>query len=81
MDISINRNFNVSKPQLEQTEQVAQQSAKAKRPVLSITHATVAPEDTLGVEITESDLTRDDELGNLVSAAFILAAPPMPKFE
>lgn len=31
-------------------------------------------------EVPESALTRDDELGKLVSAAFSLQAPPMPSF-
>ena len=31
-------------------------------------------------EVPESELTRDDELGKLVSSAFALQAPPMPDF-
>ena len=81
MDISINRNPNIDKSQFEQTEPAAQQSAKPERPVLSITHAQVSSEDTVGLDVPESALRRDDELGNLVNAAFSLPAPPMPKFE
>jgi hypothetical protein len=31
-------------------------------------------------EVPESALSRDDELGRLVSTAFCLPAPPMPEF-
>ena len=31
-------------------------------------------------EVPEAALTRDDDLGNLVSSAFNLAPPPMPNF-
>lgn len=31
-------------------------------------------------EVPDSALSRDDELGNLVNAAFSLPAPPMPNF-
>ena len=81
MDISINRNLNINKSQFEQTESIAQQGAKTERPALSITHAQVSSEDAVGLHVPESALRRDDELGNLVNAAFTLPAPPMPKFE
>lgn len=47
---------------------------------LTVTQAPAAPEDIAAAEIPESALTRDDDLGHLVSSAFALPAPPMPDF-
>ena len=83
MDISINRNQNINKSQFEQTASVApqNQNARTERPALSITHATVAANDGIDIDVPESALTRNDTLGTLVSSAFNLPAPPMPKFD
>ena len=83
MDISINRNQNINKSQFEQTASVVpqNQNARTERPALSITHATVAADDGIDIDVPESALTRNDTLGNLVSSAFNLPAPPMPKFD
>ena len=47
---------------------------------LTVTQAPAAPEDIAAAEIPESALSRDDDLGRLVSSAFALPAPPMPDF-
>ena len=47
---------------------------------LTVTQAPAAPEDIAAAGIPESALTRDDDLGRLVSSAFALPAPPMPDF-
>jgi len=39
-----------------------------------------SPEDISAAAIPESELSRDDDLGKLVSAAFNLPPPPMPDF-
>ena len=83
MDISINRNLNVNKPQFEQTASVApqQKGTRTEKPVLSITQAPMSINDSMDIDVPESELTRDDKLGSLISSAFNLPAPPMPKFE
>lgn len=89
MDISINSNLNINKPQFEQAGPVARQAgpvarqmpeAKAERPVLSVTQAPVPAGEDIDITVPESALSRDDKLGTLVSSAFVLSAPPMPNF-
>ena len=55
------------------------QKAGAAAP-LTITEAVASPEDVEAATIPESALSRDDDLGKLVSAAFNLPPPPMPNF-
>ena len=81
MDISINRNSNINKAQFEQAAPTVQHGTKAERPVLSITHAPVAADGSMDIDVPESALTRTDPLGALISSAFNFQAPPMPKFE
>jgi len=81
MDISINRNLNINKSQFEQTAPAVQKEAKLEKPTLSITHAPLSADDGMDIDVPEAALTRNDELGNLINAAFNLPAPPMPKFE
>ena len=83
MDININSNLSIRKPELENGVPEAKQQAKIKEsPNLSISQAS-APliDETLGTEVPEAALTRNDKLGNLISAAFNMPAPPMPSFE
>ena len=61
-------------------------AAPAKSPAapsaldLTVTQAPASPEDIAAATIPESALSRDDDLGRLVSSAFNLPAPPMPPF-
>ena len=82
MDIRINANQNIDKAQFEQTPpNVQPQGAKAERPVLSITHAPVSADDSMDLDVPDAAIARDDKFGRLVSSAFSLPAPPMPKFD
>ena len=47
---------------------------------VSITRGVAAPEDVAAAALPRDALSRDDELGKLVSAAFDLPPPPMPAF-
>ena len=58
----------------------ASQTARLKSN-LTITEGAAALKSAEPVtDVAESDLTRDDELGNLVNAAFNFRPPPMPSF-
>ena len=83
MDISINTNHGVNKADLNAAAIPSPpQGTKGDRPVLSITHADVASaDDNLGIDVSETTLSREDALGRLISSAFNLPPPPMPKFE
>ncbi len=48
---------------------------------LKITNGAASAEDVQAAGIPESALSRDDALGKLMSQAFNLPPPPMPKFE
>lgn len=58
----------------------AQDAQKPGTPAFTITKAAASPEDVEAATIPESALSRDDDLGKLVSAAFNLPPPPMPNF-
>lgn len=58
----------------------AQDAQKPGTPAFTITNAAASPEDVEAATIPESALSRDDDLGKLVSAAFNLPPPPMPNF-
>ena len=58
----------------------AQDPQKPGTPAFTITNAAASPEDVEAATIPESALSRDDDLGKLVSAAFNLPPPPMPNF-
>ena len=47
---------------------------------LSISESPASPEDVSAASLPESALSRNDDLGKLVSSAFALPAPPMPNF-
>ena len=82
MDISINTKQSIQRSDFGQAAPV--QTQKNSAPLgenLSITQASSPlTDDTMGIEVAETALTRDDKLGNLVNAAFNLPAPPMPAF-
>ena len=92
MDININQgnagNFGIGR-NLAQAGDVADAAADAAHASLhsaNVTVTTMQPpklpsaEPSVG-EIPDSAFLRDDDLGKLVSSAFSLAPPPMPKFE
>ena len=58
----------------------AQDAQKPGTPAFTITNAAASPEAVEAATIPESALSRDDDLGKLVSAAFNLPPPPMPNF-
>ena len=58
----------------------AQTARKPGAAGFTITSSAAAPEDVEAAAIPESALSRDDDLGRLVSAAFNLPPPPMPDF-
>ncbi len=84
MDISINTNHGINKAELNAAAAIpsAPQGTQGDRPVLSITRADIASvDDNLGIDVSESALSREDSLGKLINSAFNLPTPPMPKFE
>lgn len=54
--------------------------AREAQPLFTVTQGTAAPEDIQAASLPPDTLSRDDELGRLVSAAFNLPPPPMPEF-
>ena len=89
MDINLNRNFNGNigvRPDMQGIGGVggtAEESPKASRTAANLTvgkglDALSSAEPT--AEISADALSRDDDLGKLVNAAFSLPAPPMPDF-
>ena len=82
MDIRINTNTNINNVNFEASKPVEQQNQPSIGASLSVTRAPAAAvDDTMGIEVSEATLTRTDTLGKLISAAFNLAAPPMPEFK
>ncbi|MBR4674256.1 MAG: hypothetical protein IKP00_07310 [Victivallales bacterium] len=81
MDISINRNLNANKTGFETgVSAVKSQEIAAEKPLLSITSKDVDEESSIGSDIPEAALSREDALGKLVSSAFNFPPPPMPNF-
>lgn len=81
--MNINFNINVAKTTApaEIPEAAAPKTTAASAtPDLTITQAPASAEDIAAAAIPDSALTRDDDLGQLVSFAFNLPAPPMPSF-
>lgn len=82
----MNLNFNVNlgktaaPTSLPGAAPAAKPAAAQATPGLTITQATASPEDVSAASIPDSALTRDDDLGLLISSAFTLPAPPMPNF-
>lgn len=78
-NINIGRSAAPSAPvPSEGAPQKATQAPSA--PSLTITQAPTSPEDITAATIPDTALTRDDDLGLLVSSAFTLPPPPMPHF-
>ena len=88
MEINLSGNFGVRQnmngfqvgsqaPQVEHATP-AENRQSVSEPRLSTFDPVKGSEPT--AEVPESALMRDDALGKLVSAAFNLAAPPMPAF-
>ena len=80
MDIRIDRNIPVQNVGLEGGLPPGGVKANAiqEKPALTITRA---EEPDKVKEVADDELTRDDALGKLVSSAYDLPAPDMPKFE
>ena len=49
-------------------------------PSLTITEAPTSPEDITAATLPDTALSRDDDLGLLITTAFDLPPPPMPTF-
>ena len=58
----------------------APRTARLASSGLSISESPAAPEDVSAAALPDSALSRDDDLGKLVSSAFALPPPPMPNF-
>jgi hypothetical protein len=81
MNISFNPNVSkTAAPEVRPEAAPAKSSAAPSVPDLTITQAPASLEDIAAATIPESALSRDDDLGRLVSSAFNLPAPPMPSF-
>ena len=88
MEINLNNNrignFGVGLGALEtqgvESEHGAQSAKKADMAAFTITEGVASPEDISAAAIPEAELSRDDDLGRLVTAAFNLPPPPMPDF-
>ena len=82
----MNLNFNVNLGKtpapaaLPGTAPAAKPASTPAATALTISHAPASPDDIAAAAIPDSALTRDDDLGLLVSSAFTLPAPPMPNF-
>ena len=80
MDIRIDGNRPVQNVGLEGglPQEGIKANANQKKPALTVTQAE-EPEKVK--EVADEELTRDDALGKLISSAYNLPAPDMPKFE
>ena len=81
-DISINRNNGVNQVGFEASAPVVQPKGGSveKKPMLSITNLSANEENSIGSDIPEVALSREDKLGALINSAFNYPPPPMPKF-
>ena len=81
MDISINRNLNANKAGFEAgVSAVKSKEIAAEKPLLSITSKAADEESSIGSDIPDAALSKDDALAKLVSSAFNFPPPPMPNF-
>ena len=83
--MNLDFNINIGRPAAPSApvppEGAPRQAAQTpSTPSLTIARAPTSPEDIAAATIPDSALTRDDDLGLLVSSAFTLPAPPMPAF-
>ncbi|MBR4189779.1 MAG: hypothetical protein IKQ55_07440 [Kiritimatiellae bacterium] len=58
----------------------ASDEARAALPLFTVTRGAASPEDIQAANLPPDTLSRDDDLGRLVSAVFNLPPPPMPNF-
>ena len=81
MDISINRNNSVNQAGFEVSAPAVQsKGGSMEKPMLSITSLSANEDVSLGNDIPDAALSRDDALGKFVNSVFNLPPPAMPKF-
>ncbi len=81
MDISINRNNSVNQAGFEaSTPAVQPKGGSMEKPMLSITSLSANEDVSIGNDIPDAALSRDDALGKYVNSVFNLPPPAMPKF-
>lgn len=85
MEINLNGNFNIGRDfgtiQLQALAGKAETAAKASSTLgVRTSEVDVLRQSEPVMDVPESALKRDDELGRLVSRAFNLPPPPMPDF-
>ena len=80
LDFNINLSKTPAPASLPGATPAAKPASTPVTPALTITQAPASPDDIAAASIPDSALTRDDDLGLLVSSAFNLPAPPMPAF-
>jgi len=73
--------FNVSSAREAGAVTAAQGTNGIEKSAFSITEGRASADEIAAAAIPESALSRDDDLGKIVSAAFNLPPPPMPAFE
>ncbi len=81
-EISINRNNGVNQAGFETGAPAVQPKGVSmeNKPLLSITNLSVNEESSIGSDIPEAALSRNDKLGELINSSFNYPPPPMPKF-
>ena len=80
-DISINRNNGVNQAGFETGAPAVQSKGDSmEKPLLSITNLTANEESSIGSDIPDAALSRNDKLGELINSSFNYPPPPMPKF-
>ncbi|MBR4221905.1 MAG: hypothetical protein IKR81_12150 [Victivallales bacterium] len=81
MDISINRSNSVNQAGFEVSAPAVQsKGGNMEKPMLSITSLSANEDVSLGNDIPDAALSREDALGKFVNSAFNLPPPAMPKF-
>ena len=81
MDISINRNNSVNPAGFEVSAPAVQsKGGSMEKPMLSITSLSANEDVSLGNDIPDAALSREDALGKFVNSVFNLPPPTMPKF-
>ena len=86
MEINLNGNFNVARDfgaiQSQQAQSAQTKAASQQSSALGVraSEVDVLRQSEPVMDVPESALKRDDELGRLVNRAFNLPPPPMPDF-
>ena len=81
MDISINRSNSVNQAGFEVSAPAVQsKGGNMEKPMLSITSLSANEDVSLGNDIPDAALAREDALGKFVNSVFNLPPPDMPKF-